>query len=228
MGPPSILALDCAGSSCSAAVFAAGAVDASRFEAMTRGQSERLVPMIGEVMSEAGLRYGDLDAIAVTRGPGGFTGVRIGLATARGLGLATGRPLIGVTNFEAVAAAVPVVAAAGRALLVALETKRDDLYVQHFTEDAGIWRPAAPARSLTLADLARYVGAGPVLVAGDAAPRVARELPARDGWDVRLSNEARHAEAAVVARLVAGRPLPAAPGVPTPVYLRAPDVSRPK
>lgn len=224
----SVLAFDCAGSSCSAAVFAAGAARSARFELMGRGQSERLVPMIGEVMAEAGLAYGQLDAIAVTRGPGGFTGVRIGLATARGLGLATGRPLIGVTNFEAVAAAVPAAPAEDRPLLVILETKRDDLFVQRFAVEAGQWRAAAPGLSLPAAELAGHVGTGPLVLAGDAAARAARALPAGIRAALELRAEACHAEAAVVARLVAGRPLPAEAAPPTPVYLRAPDVSRPK
>ena len=105
--PERLLALDTAGTACSAAVWCAGKVRARRFEVMARGQSERLVPMIEAVMSEAGIAYGALDAVAVTLGPGGFTGVRIGLATARALALAWARPIIGVSNFEALAAAVP-------------------------------------------------------------------------------------------------------------------------
>ncbi|MCH6588836.1 MAG: tRNA (adenosine(37)-N6)-threonylcarbamoyltransferase complex dimerization subunit type 1 TsaB, partial [Proteobacteria bacterium] len=72
-----LLAFDTAGTACSAAIWRDGAVRARRFEAMSRGQSERLVPMIQAVMAEAGVAYPALDAIAVTCGPGGFTGVRI-------------------------------------------------------------------------------------------------------------------------------------------------------
>ena len=69
---------------------------------MSTGQAERLVPMIEAVMARANLRFEDLDLIAVTLGPGAFTGVRIGIATAEGLGLASGRPVLGLTSFEAV------------------------------------------------------------------------------------------------------------------------------
>ena len=69
-----LLALDAAGASCSVALWAGGAVKVRRFSAMARGQSERLVPMIGEVMAEWGGGFEALDALAVTTGPGGFTG----------------------------------------------------------------------------------------------------------------------------------------------------------
>ncbi|RMD63862.1 MAG: tRNA (adenosine(37)-N6)-threonylcarbamoyltransferase complex dimerization subunit type 1 TsaB, partial [Alphaproteobacteria bacterium] len=102
-----MLALDAAGAACSAALWRDGAVRARRFEVMSRGQAERLVPMIQDVMAAAGQAYAALDAVAVACGPGGFTGVRIALATARGLALAQHLPLVGVSSFEAVAAAVP-------------------------------------------------------------------------------------------------------------------------
>ena len=123
-----ILALDSATSACSAAVWADGRVMARRHAEMARGQSEALVPMVAEVMAEVGLGFADLDLLAVTVGPGAFTGIRIGLAAARALALAAGLPLAGVSTLEAVAAAAP---ADGRPLLVVLDSKREEIGRAH-------------------------------------------------------------------------------------------------
>jgi tRNA threonylcarbamoyl adenosine modification protein YeaZ len=96
---------------------------------MARGQAERLMPLIAEVMAEAGAALGDLDALAVGTGPGNFTGLRIAVAAARGLALALGRPAIGVPSHEAMAEGLP------RPLLVSIDARRDRLYLQRFGDD---------------------------------------------------------------------------------------------
>ena len=97
-----ILAFDTATSACSAALWEDGRVGARRFETMTRGHAEALVPMIADVMDEAGTNFPRLDLIAVTVGPGAFTGLRIGLAAARGMALAAAVPCLGgLTDDEA-------------------------------------------------------------------------------------------------------------------------------
>lgn len=218
-----LLAFDSAGAACSAAVWDAGRVVAARFEAMARGQSERLVPMIEEVMAEAGLDYAGLDALAVTLGPGGFTGVRIGLAAARGLALATGRPLLGITSFEAVAAAVEEIRGRDLPLAVVLDAKRAEVYLQVFAPDL---EPLAPALSLLPADLPSALPPGPLVVAGDGVARVEAELK-RPGLVVAAG--AGHAEAACFAALAAARPLPPSGAPPPrPLYLRGPDVTPPR
>ena len=165
-----ILALDSATSACSAAVWADGRVMARRHAEMARGQSEALVPMVAEVMAEVGLGFADLDLLAVTVGPGAFTGIRIGLAAARALALAAGLPLAGVSTLEAVAAAAP---ADGRPLLVVLDSKREEVWAQAFGPDrTPLTEPAAlaPAEAAALA--------GPAwTVAGDAAALVLPLLP---------------------------------------------------
>ena len=218
----SLLALDAAGAACSAAVWAGNGLAAHRFEPMDRGQSERLLPMIETVMAEAGLDYPALDAIAVTRGPGGFTGVRIGLATARGLALACGAPLLGVTNFEAVVSAVPADEAEGRTIVAALESKRREVYLQAF--DA-LCQPKSEPGLIAPEDVPARLPPGPLLLVGDASERL---LEALDGRDCRLSGAPGLSDAGRIAALVVARPLPdvAAPP-PAPLYLRAPDVSRP-
>jgi tRNA threonylcarbamoyladenosine biosynthesis protein TsaB len=217
-----LLAFDTAGTACSAAIWRDGAVCARQFEAMSRGQSERLVPMIEAVMAEAGVAYPALDAIAVTCGPGGFTGVRIGLATARALALACARPVIGISNFEAVAAAVPESARAERGLAVVIDAKRSDLYVQAF--GPGL-EPATLARAIAPRDLDAFLPEGSLLLVGDSVDTALAELEAA-GRDVVAAAAPGQADASVVATLAASRPLPAA-GTPPPgpIYLRGPDVT---
>ena len=229
-----LLAFDTAGTACSAAIWRDGAVRARRFEAMSRGQSERLVPMIQAVMAEAGVAYPALDAIAVTRGPGGFTGVRIGLATARALALACDRPVIGVGNFEAVAAAVPEDAGTGRTLAVVIDAKRSDLYVQAFDSALGAapgaapgadWTPMTPARAIAPSDLGAFLPPRPLLLAGDAVEAALAALKAA-GREVVAAGAPGQADAGRVAALAAARPLPVAGAPPPdPIYLRGPDVT---
>src|SRR2546421_3096138 len=111
-----VLAFDSSGGGCSAAALSGERVLATESAPMLRGQAEHLVPMIARVMSAAGLGFGELDLIAVTLGPGAFTGVRIGIATAQGLALATGASALGLGSFEAVGAARPPGFLDGRAV----------------------------------------------------------------------------------------------------------------
>ena len=102
-----LLAFDVAGNACSAAVWSGGEVVSHVSEEMERGQAERLAPMLKSVMGRAALVFSQLEMIAVTVGPGSFTGIRIGLSLAKSLALATGRPLYGVTTFELQMAVLP-------------------------------------------------------------------------------------------------------------------------
>ncbi|HXC90827.1 MAG TPA: tRNA (adenosine(37)-N6)-threonylcarbamoyltransferase complex dimerization subunit type 1 TsaB, partial [Stellaceae bacterium] len=128
---PLILALDAAGGGCSAAVVAGDEVLGLRHAAMMHGQAEALLPLVDEAMRASGLTVAALDLVAVTTGPGSFTGIRVGLAAARGIALAANLPLLGVTGFEAAAAGAEA-AMDGCCLVVALESRRADLYVQLF------------------------------------------------------------------------------------------------
>ncbi len=96
-----ILAFDTSAAHCAAALLCGDAPPLTCVETMGRGQSERLVPMVEEMLADAGIAWRDLDAIGVGVGPGNFTGIRIAIATARGLSLALGVPAIGVSGFEA-------------------------------------------------------------------------------------------------------------------------------
>lgn len=221
-----LLAMDAAGASCSVALWAGGRVVASRFAAMARGQSERLVPMIAEVMAEWGGGFAGLDALAVTTGPGGFTGVRIGLATARGLALARRLPLIGVTSFEVAAAATTPAERAGRRTLAVLDSKRREVFVQLFDADLV---PLGAPEERALATLAAASPPCPLVVTGDAAPAAVAALVAAGRADAVVAAAAGPADAALLAARAALRDLAAAQGAAVqPVYLRAPDVTPPK
>jgi tRNA threonylcarbamoyladenosine biosynthesis protein TsaB len=211
-----VLALDTATMACSAAVLADGVARARRFEAMARGQSEKLVPMAAQVLAEAGLTVAELDLLAVTVGPGAFTGLRIGLAAARALALASGLKLAGVTTTEAVAHNVPECERQGRTVLVVLDSKREELWVQAFGADLaplGDIRAALPEQAAALVN-------GPVVLAGDAAGLVAPLLPGAT-----LSTALGWPDAAVVGRLAAER-FRAGTALPAePLYLREADVT---
>jgi len=219
----SVLAFDTAGNGCSAAVLREGRLAARRFAAMARGQSEQLLPMIAAVLAEAAVPIATLDLIAVTVGPGAFTGLRIGIAAARGLALASGVPALGITSFAAVAAQVPLETLAGRSLVVALDSRRAELYLQAFGHDGVALGEGA---LVSAADLARWVPAGPLLLAGDAAPALAAALAPRRPD---LAPGPGIADAANVARLAAAAWYPGLrPPPPRPLYLRAPDTTAPR
>ena len=97
---------------------------------MARGQTERLVPMVQELCAEKNVALGDLDALAVTLGPGSFTGVRVGLAAAQGIAFALSIPLYGYSTLEAISKTVEE-----RPLTVAVDTKRGEVFTQDFAED---------------------------------------------------------------------------------------------
>ena len=215
-----VLAFDSSGGGCAAAVLSGDDLRAQESAPMLRGQAEHLVPMIARAMAAAGLGFADLDLIAVTLGPGAFTGVRIGIATAQGLALATGLPALGLGSFETVAAAVPAALLEGRALLVAIESRREELYLQAF--DAAR-RPIAEGALVAPEHWRDRAPAGPLVLAGDGAERL---RPALQDLDVVLAPSIGSIDAGGLARLAAER---WQAGLRTerlePRYLHAPDVT---
>ena len=127
-----ILAIDTSAGQCAVALLQGGEVIAHR-ETMERGHAECLFPMIEAVLDQAAATYDDLTRIAVCTGPGSFTGLRIGVAAARGLGLGCGIPVIGITRFEALAAGQ---VGAGQVGTVRLRGRGQTHYAQDF-DDTG-------------------------------------------------------------------------------------------
>lgn len=198
---PLILAFDAASGRCAAALLAGGRVLASRIEEEAgRGQAERLLPLLETVLAEGGATWPDLDAVAVSTGPGDFTGVRVAVAAARGLALALGKPAIGVSRLEALAAGRPGPA------LVAVDARRDMVAAQAFRDGAPLAPPALVARDA----LAALAPPGAALL-GAAAPPGAPEA-------------AEAPDPAALARLAAAR-LDAPGPPPAPIYLRPPDAA---
>jgi tRNA threonylcarbamoyladenosine biosynthesis protein TsaB len=243
--PLTLLAIETAGSACSAAVARDGVVLAAERRVLRHGHAEVLFPMIERVMQAAGLVPSQLDAVAAAIGPGGFTGIRVGLAAAHGIALAVGARLVGISSFAAVAARVagPRIGGLGgtgcqgsggqasgcQALLVALDSRRADLYVQLFALDAV--SPLAAPEALLADRLGDYVaslaGDAALLIAGDAAEAAAAALVGRAGIAI-AGNSAPDAEGVLAAalRLRGFNAVDDAPAGPVqPLYLRPPDVT---
>lgn len=220
-----ILSIDSATSACSVAVWADGALRAIERADLARGQAEALVPMIERVRRQANLTFAELDRLAVTVGPGHFTGLRSGLAAARGLALATGLPLIGITTLDAVAAGVPAAEREGAVLVVALDSKRQEAYVQAYASDlTPLSGPQAKRPAEYAAELARGSGSRFVTV-GDASAEIALVLE-QNRVSVIRSSAAPRPDAAIVAALAAKAPAPSVP--PAPLYIHPVETTSPR
>ena len=201
-----VLAIDTAGVDCAAAVFDSntGLVLGRVSETIGRGHAERLLAMIDEALAEAGLTLGDIERIGVTVGPGSFTGIRVGVAAARGLALALGVECVGVSTLEVLARTA---SETDKPVLAAINAHRDQVYAQGF--EAGF--PKGEPLLLELDDyLASAAAPGAVLV-GSASALVA-DRNAETGPD--------HYPIEIVARISATAK---AQGKPKPLYLRGPD-----
>lgn len=218
LGAPIVLAFDTAGSACSVALGRGDAVLAQERREMRHGHAEALLPMIDRVVEAAALTPAAIDIVAVSVGPGGFTGIRAGLAAAHGLALAANARLLGVTSFAAVAALLPI---GDVRLLVALDSRRADFYVQPFDATGNACgEPAAIAPER----LKPWLGKGALRIAGDAASEAAASLAGCAEIEI-VPNSAPSA----LGVLAAVRRWPAlADPAARPLYLRAPDVSFPK
>jgi tRNA threonylcarbamoyladenosine biosynthesis protein TsaB len=218
-----ILAVDTALGACSAAVMQDDRSRAHRFAAMERGHAEALAPMVQEAMAEAGLAFADLDRLAVTTGPGTFTGQRVGLAFMRGLRIALKRPLIGITTLQAMAAAAMAETGASRAAVLH-DARRGEVYFALYAgSDDAIVEPCLLAFDDAVAEIFRRFKTSPVAFAGTAAQAAYERY--RQGSEDGLVSSVTQPDALWVARLALRAPAP--DEAPRPLYLRPPDAKLP-
>ena len=159
-----LLALDTATEACSAAVWIDGAVHA-RFEIAGRDHTQRLIPVVGAVLAEAGIGYAALDGLVCGVGPGSFAGVRIGVAFAKGVALAQGLPVVGVSSL-ALLAQRAIAGGAGR-VLAAIDARMEEVYFQAYVRDAGgLAQPLGEAVVCAPGEIAVPAGEGAWTAAG--------------------------------------------------------------
>jgi len=212
-----VLAIDTALAACSVAILDTvyGGIVASESQPMTRGHAEALIPMVQQVMADADLDWPDIDRLAVTTGPGSFTGLRVGIAAARGIALAAEKPIVGISTLAAYAA--PHMAADDRfSVVAAIDARHGRVYLQVFSPGG---RSLSAPRLATLREAAVAAAENPGCIVGSAAQAVADALSEADATPAVV--DARPApDIAWVARMGAVVPLGQAP---KPQYLRAPD-----
>ena len=213
-----ILAIDTALDACAAAVLDTGTTKliAQHSQAMKRGHAEALMPLIARVMKEAGLPFAALDRIAVTTGPGSFTGLRVGLSAARGIALAAARPVIGVTTLWAYAA--PAVGENGEHVIIsAIDARHDHVYFQVVR---GGGSPLTEPKVAPVAEALEASRFGAPHLVGNAAHMLAERWPGDAPPPVKVDAQGAP-DIAWVARLGAAADPATAPA--RPFYLRPPD-----
>lgn len=212
-----VLAIDTALEACSAAVLdTEHGILASRSVPMARGQAEALMPLVARVMDESGFEFAQLDRMAATIGPGSFTGLRVGIAAARGLALAAQKPAVGISTLAAYAAphltednTVPVIAV--------IDARHGQVYLQVFGPSG---HTLVSPRVVPVGEAVRAIADTAPRIAGSAAGLLAGAWPADQPQPAVV--DTRYApDIAWVARLGAAVIESSAP--PKPLYLRAPD-----
>ncbi len=204
---PLVLGFDTSAAHCAAALVRDGSILAERLEPMTRGQAERLFPLLEDLLAEAGLGWAALDRIGVGTGPGNFTGTRIAVSAARGLAMSLAIPALGVSGFEALAQAH------ARPVLVSIDGRAGRSYLQLFRTTG----PDAPITWTGAADDLPALPAG-CTVTGHDADRIAALAGATTAPAAAL--------APAIAMIAQSAPADAPP--PAPLYMRAADAAPPR
>lgn len=219
-----VLSFDTSADYCAAALVRDGVAVAAESVAMSRGHAEALVPLVQDLCAGAKLAFSDIDMIGTTVGPGSFTGVRTGIAAAKGFALAADCPAIGVSSLHAVAFGVRHDGASKT--LVLLDTRRDDFFVQLFLANA---EPAAAPRVLDAAGVRDLLREHAAIVTGNALDRWREVCDPADLAKTEVLEGAGVPDPVDVATL-AERILDTvgvAPDTLSPLYLRAPEAKIP-
>jgi tRNA threonylcarbamoyladenosine biosynthesis protein TsaB len=212
-----VLAIDTALAACAAAVLDTDhGIVASESLPMVRGHAEALIPLIARVIKQCEMSFRDLGRIAVTTGPGSFTGVRVGLAAARGFGVATGVPVVGVSTLSVYAA--PYLANNGKTPVVAaIDARHDHVFLQVFGPGG---QSLVSPRLAPLSEAVEAASGAPACLVGSAARAVADRL-AKNAAPPRAVDPRDAPDIVWVAQI--GAVTPQAQSAPHPQYLRAPD-----
>lgn len=221
---PLILGFDTSGPYCDVALLRGETVLCEKHEPMKRGQAERLMPLVEEVLAEASASWADLDIIGVGVGPGNFTGIRISVSAARGLALALGIPAVGVSMFEVLASVDPELK--GRMVrqepsaLVVVQAPRDQVYVQKLKngqpqETPRLIDPKAPPSELQMP-------AGMSIV-GHSVQEVAQHFQA-DAYDIDADHIAARIAELAHRQVSSGQTI----GRPAPLYVKSADAAPPR
>src|SRR6476619_3652663 len=213
-----VLAIDTALGACAAAVLdsGAGAILASESLGMLRGHAEAIMPLIARVMDAARCEFTELDRIAVTTGPGSFTGLRVGISAARGIALAAGKPAVGLSTLAGFAA--PHIAESDNsAVVAAIDARHDHVYLQVFGPGG---RTVVPPRIAPLKEALRAAMSAPARIVGSGAELIAALWPRQESQPL-LVEQLAAPDIGWIARL--GAAAAEGHGPPKPLYLRAPD-----
>lgn len=205
----SVLVLDTAARFCSACLYdaSADAILAAREEEIGRGHAERLMGVIADVMDEAGATFGGLTGLTVTIGPGSFTGIRVGVAAARGIALARNLSVTGVTTLESLAVQAAQETGVDGPFAALIAGGRGQVFLQHFSADGAA---LDEARAVPEDEASAFLRPDCVLLVGNAAAAIGSDLPTGIDRPVGMIG--------AVAR--AGRLFAHAP---SPLYLRGAD-----
>ena len=211
MPDPLVLGFSTSGPACAGLLLRGADVLADRHEPMQKGQGERLIPMLEEMLTEAGCAWADLDRLGVGVGPGNFTGIRLAVSAARGLALGLDIPAIGVNSFDALALGTD------KPVLVCIDARGGKVYLQLFGR--GVHEDRAPEIADLAALPAEIMGQGLYCV-GSAADLVAAQIGG-------VAGPAHYYPGSAVARIASTADVRASDR-PTPFYLRDPDAAPPR